>query len=115
MFFFTCPLIELYYLCLFLAHMDSLLRMLVLENMGKYGEPSVVDEAKKRLSAHVAGTVIIPPDLRGAVYNTAMRQNSEAAFEQLIKVSKTRMKSYEDDPRRKKLYEVAKTYVKKNK
>ncbi|XP_045101162.1 puromycin-sensitive aminopeptidase-like isoform X2 [Portunus trituberculatus] len=67
-------------------HLDTLLRSLVLGQLGLYGEESVVTEAKKRLLAHVANTVTLPADLRSPVYKTVVSQADEKTYEQMLKL-----------------------------
>ncbi|KAB7494800.1 Puromycin-sensitive aminopeptidase [Armadillidium nasatum] len=65
-------------------HLDTLLRSLVLQRLGTYGDESVFEEAKKRFVAHVNGTQKIPADLRSAVYRTVMSHDSETYFTQML-------------------------------
>ncbi|XP_050738577.1 puromycin-sensitive aminopeptidase-like isoform X2 [Eriocheir sinensis] len=67
-------------------HLDTLLRSLVLGQLGLYGEESVVAEAKKRLAAHVANTTTLPADLRSPVYKTVVSQADEKTYEQMLKL-----------------------------
>lgn len=71
----------------FLEHLDTLLRSLVLGQLGLYGEESVVAEAKKRLAAHVANTTTLPADLRSPVYKTVVSQADEKTYDQMLKVN----------------------------
>lgn len=68
--------------------MDTLLRSLVLGQLGLYGDEGVVAEARKRLTAHVAHTTTLPADLRSPVYKTVVAQADEKTFEQMLKVKK---------------------------
>ncbi|XP_064113032.1 LOW QUALITY PROTEIN: puromycin-sensitive aminopeptidase-like [Macrobrachium nipponense] len=67
-------------------HLDTLLRSLVLGQLGLYGDEEVVAEAKKRLSAHVASTSTLPADLRSPVYKTVVSQADEKTYDQMLKL-----------------------------
>ncbi|XP_042203152.1 puromycin-sensitive aminopeptidase-like [Homarus americanus] len=67
-------------------HLDTLLRSLVLGQLGLYGDEAVVAEAKKRLAAHVAATTTLPADLRSPVYKTVVSQADEKTYDQMIKL-----------------------------
>ncbi|KAK3888299.1 hypothetical protein Pcinc_007638 [Petrolisthes cinctipes] len=67
-------------------HLDTLLRSLVLGQLGLYGDKGVVGEARKRLSAHVAHTTTLPADLRSPVYKTVVAQADEKTYEQMLKL-----------------------------
>lgn len=60
----------------------SMLRPMVLNIMGKSGDESIIDEAKKRFKQHLAGD-LINPNIRSAVYSIAARYGDETTQEQL--------------------------------
>ncbi|KAK8732636.1 hypothetical protein OTU49_006856 [Cherax quadricarinatus] len=68
------------------THLQTLLRSLVLGQLGLYGDEAVVVEAKKRLAAHVANTATLPADLRSPVYKTVVSQADEKTYDQMIKL-----------------------------
>ncbi|XP_069970729.1 puromycin-sensitive aminopeptidase isoform X1 [Penaeus vannamei] len=67
-------------------HLDTLLRSLVLGQLGLYGDEAIVGEARRRLGAHVANTSTLPADLRSPVYKTVMSQADEKTFDQMLKL-----------------------------
>lgn len=52
------------------GHLDTLLRSLVLSQLGQAGDTEVRAEAKRRFDAHVSGVTHINPDIRSAVTET---------------------------------------------
>ena len=46
------------------GHLDTLLRSLVLSQLGQAGDTEVRAEAKRRFDAHVSGVSQISPDIR---------------------------------------------------
>jgi len=67
-------------------HCDTLLRSLVLGQLGLYGQEATVSEARKRFNAHFNGTQILPADLRSPVYKTVMAQADEKTYDQMLKL-----------------------------
>jgi len=65
-------------------HTKSLLRSLLLARLGRYGDPSVVEECQRRFKLHVEGTELIPADIRSAVYSTVATQGDEQTIDELI-------------------------------
>jgi len=49
-----------------------MLRELALVRLGRYGEPAVVDEARKRFDAHCSGAAVLPADLRVPVSDSQL-------------------------------------------
>ena len=49
------------------AHLDAMLRSLVIGRLGKAGHKPTVEEAKKRFAAHCDGSSTLPADLRNPV------------------------------------------------
>lgn len=49
-------------------------------------DPQVIEEAKKRFDAHVAGTQVIPADLRSAVYRAVAQSCGDKEFDALFKI-----------------------------
>jgi len=66
-------------------HSTTLVRPLVLGRLGKYGDTSVVEEAKRRFDRYIADRNSLPADLRGVVYGLALRSHPEA-YDQLLKL-----------------------------
>lgn len=63
---------------------DAMLRAMVINRMVALGEPTVVEEAKRRYKAHLAKTEIIPADLRSAVYRAVSSYGDDADFDSLF-------------------------------
>ena len=53
--------------CLLPAHLDAMLRSLVIGRLGKAGHKATVEEAKRRFAAHCDGSGTLPADLRNPV------------------------------------------------
>ena len=53
--------------CLFSDHLTTLLRDLVLCRMGRYGDESVLKEARERFKLHLSGEKLLPADLKTPV------------------------------------------------
>ena len=70
----------------FVGHLISLLRGLVVRVMGKNGHPHAVEEARKRFKAHCSGGEQIHADLRAPVYVTVLANGDEQTFEEMLKV-----------------------------
>lgn len=69
-----------------LAHNDSLLRALVLSQLGGANHPEVKEESLRRLTAHADGQQVLKADLRGPVYSTAQRNGGMEVFDILVKM-----------------------------
>lgn len=67
-------------------HTVTLLRSLVLGQLGLYGQEATVSEAKTRFNNHFNGTQILPADLRSPVYKTVMAQADDKTYEQMLKL-----------------------------
>jgi len=70
------------------THSGALLRVLILESLGKYGDKKTISKAQKMFAAVNEKTNKIPADLRGAVYNTVARYGSAKEYAKLIKLYK---------------------------
>ena len=73
-------------LFVFVGHLISLLRGLVVRVMGRNGHPHAVEEARKRFKAHCSGGEQIHADLRAPVYVTVLANGDEQTFEEMLKV-----------------------------
>ncbi len=65
-----------------------MLRPMILGIVGKFGDPDVINEAKKRFEHHITGN-LIDPNIREAVYVIVSRYGDESTQEALRKVMKT--------------------------
>jgi puromycin-sensitive aminopeptidase len=68
------------------THLDTLLRGLVINRLVSFGDQSVISEAKKLFDSHCAGSHVIPPDLRSAVYRAVAIDCNDKTFDTLLKV-----------------------------
>jgi puromycin-sensitive aminopeptidase len=62
------------------SHLAALLRGMVMQELGHYGEVPVLQEAQARFSRYMADPQAVPPDLRGAVLNLAAYSGDEATY-----------------------------------
>ncbi len=69
------------------THLISLLRSVVLNQSGHFGNSSVLDEANKRFKKFLIDDSSITPDLRGVIYALAAESGDEATFEQLLQLA----------------------------
>ena len=67
------------------SHSDALLKVLTLENLGRYGDTRTVSRAQKLF---VAGKKI-PADLRGVVYSTVAKHGGPKEYAKLMKMYKS--------------------------
>ena len=65
--------------------LQGMCRATVLRTLGINGDRETIDEAKRRLKAHVEGN-LIPADLRAAVYSAALYDSEESVLNQLIEL-----------------------------
>jgi len=65
------------------GHTDAMLRSLVLEAAGGYGNIAVIEEAKKRFSEFLSGSAL-DPNLRSAVYGLVAEHGGRAQYESLL-------------------------------
>lgn len=66
------------------SHTDSLLRNMLIGCLGKSNDTAVIDECKKRFANHYDGTVVLPADIRGAVYAIVRANGGEKEYNQLM-------------------------------
>ncbi len=69
------------------THLNSLLRSVVLNQSGHFGNPSVLDEANKRFQTFLTDNSSITPDLRGVIYGLAAESGNDSTFEQLLQLA----------------------------
>ena len=68
------------------GHLTTLLRSLVLSQLGQAGDSEVRAEAKRRFDAHVSGVTQINPDIRAAVYKTVASMGQEEDFNTMVRL-----------------------------
>ncbi|HEY4526761.1 MAG TPA: M1 family metallopeptidase [Candidatus Paceibacterota bacterium] len=69
-------------------HSKALLKVLILEHLGKYGDPKTIARARKMFSTVSETTNRIPADLRGVVYNTIARNGGTKEYAKLMRMYK---------------------------
>jgi len=67
------------------GHAQTLLKVLVLESLGRYGDKATVARARKLFASVTEKKNPIPPDLRGVVYMTVARHGGKAEYEKLMR------------------------------
>ena len=70
------------------GHLDALLRGLIIERLGKYGDQATVAEAQKRFKEHWKGESTIPADLRSAAYSTVLKHGDGNTLESVMQLLK---------------------------
>ncbi len=61
-------------------------RSLVIGQLGRYGDPDMVAESKRRFDDHISEKDTIPADIKGAVFSAALGAGNETTFDQLVMV-----------------------------
>jgi puromycin-sensitive aminopeptidase len=79
------------------SHLQTLLRCIVLSKLGRYGDTEVIDEAKRRFDAHVAGTKSIHADMRATVYTCVGALGQASDYETMVKLHNKEELSEEKD------------------
>ena len=69
------------------SHSEVLLRSLLIQQMGHYGDSETIREAQKRFQSFVSKGDL-EPNLRGAVYSITARYGGEKEFENFVKIYK---------------------------
>jgi puromycin-sensitive aminopeptidase len=70
------------------SHLDTLLRGMVLQELGHYGEEAVLQEARARFSRYMEDPQAVRPDLRGAVLNLAAHAGDDTTYALLREADK---------------------------
>jgi puromycin-sensitive aminopeptidase len=70
------------------SHLDTLLRSMVLQELGHYDEEAILQEARARFSRYVGDPQAVPPDLRSPVLNLAAYSGDETTYGQLREIDK---------------------------
>ncbi|EEC12055.1 aminopeptidase, putative [Ixodes scapularis] len=83
---FLAPLTFLLYALSIPGHLETLLRSTVIGRLARFKDEAVLTEAKKRLEAHIAGTAIIPADIRSVVYQAAASTADRKLYDALLKL-----------------------------
>lgn len=69
-------------------HTDSLLRILVLSNLGEYGNPKVINKSQDLFYKTISKKIKLEPDLRGIVYSVVAKNGGAKEYEQLLNLYK---------------------------
>lgn len=67
--------------------LDTMLRSLVIGQVGRYGDVDMISESKRRFNDHVSEKDPIPADIKSAVFSAALGGGDETIFDQLVAVS----------------------------
>ena len=67
-------------------HSAALLKVLILESLGKYGDGKTIARAQKLFNVITENSNIIPADLRSVVYNTVARHGGKKEYAKLLKM-----------------------------
>lgn len=65
-------------------HLTTLLRDLVLCRMGRYGDETVLKEARERFKLHLSGEKLLPADLKTPVYLTVLSHGDEDVLKSML-------------------------------
>lgn len=87
-------------------HVETLLRSTLISRLARFKDEAVLAEAKRRFDAHVAGTAIIPADIRGVVYRAAALSSDQKMYNTLLKLYRNTDLSDEKDKLSKALASV---------
>lgn len=68
------------------SHTRVLLRSLVINRLGAFGDENVISESLKHFDAHSNGTKLLSADLRSAVYRTVVSSKRKNIFDDLLKI-----------------------------
>ncbi|MBI2910778.1 MAG: M1 family metallopeptidase [Chloroflexi bacterium] len=68
------------------GHLDILLRGTVLSQLGAYGDPGTIGEARGRFARYVEDPALLHPDLRGVVIGLVGQEGDEAIYRTLWEV-----------------------------
>ncbi len=63
------------------GHMDALFRSTVIGQLGRYGDPATLDEARRRFQQMSTGQASLHPDLRAVVYGLAAQTGDRATYD----------------------------------
>jgi puromycin-sensitive aminopeptidase len=70
------------------GHLDSILRTVVLGQLGAYGEPQVLAEAQSRFARFLGDPASLHPDLRGVVYGLVAQEGDRSTYDTLWDLEK---------------------------
>ena len=70
------------------GHLDTLMRSIVLSQIGSYGDQEVLDQARERFQQHIKDRAGVRPDIRGVVFSLTGQAGDRAIYDQLWKLEK---------------------------
>ena len=70
------------------SHLDTMLRALVISNMVKYGDSTILEQSKQKYSLLTSHSDAVIPDLRSTVMSAVVATGGEKEFEQIIEAYK---------------------------
>ena len=70
------------------GHLDSLLRTIVLGQIGHYGDQQTLDTAQTRFARYMEDPSTLHPDLRGVVFGLVAREGDSSTYETLWDLEK---------------------------
>eukprot|EP01095_Lingulamoeba_sp_RSL-Kostka_P011748 TRINITY_DN4557_c0_g1_i2.p1 TRINITY_DN4557_c0_g1~~TRINITY_DN4557_c0_g1_i2.p1 ORF type:complete len:672 (+),score=285.29 TRINITY_DN4557_c0_g1_i2:90-2105(+) len=68
------------------SHLDGMLRSLVVNRLGRFGDAKTVEFAKNKLEEFVNDRNSLPADLRSAVYGIALKHGGEEQYNQVLTI-----------------------------
>merc|ERR1719186_1848667 len=68
------------------SHLDTLLRPLVINRLGKAGDQEIRQEAKRRFDLHASDGAQISPDIRSAVYSCVASMGHEDDYNTVLRL-----------------------------
>lgn len=71
---------------IYIGHLDTMLRSLVLLRMTSFGHEKTIEESKKRFKGHLCGESPIIADLRAVVYRGILSSGDEETLNTVLKV-----------------------------
>ena len=66
------------------GHLTTLMRSLILSELGKAGDREVGQEARRRFDQHACGNSQISPDIRAAVYKIVASSGGEEDYNTMV-------------------------------
>jgi puromycin-sensitive aminopeptidase len=71
------------------THLDSLLRGVIIYDLGKYGDKETKEEVKELFKKFINDNSVVLPDLRSAFYSIAIKNIGKEALDEIIKIFKS--------------------------
>ncbi|XP_063226837.1 puromycin-sensitive aminopeptidase isoform X2 [Bacillus rossius redtenbacheri] len=68
------------------SHLDTLLRALTIDRLCVFEDEAMITEAHRRFSAHLSGKMLLPADLRFAVYKAVLAKGNEDTYTTMLRL-----------------------------